>query len=248
MLVNWSKHTSVWYCTVWDMLLVFCCGMNCITNIRTICRTILAYSAIENMNGILNVVDCTKTELAVGCSYKLQWLLYWLAGWVRSKKGLELPVISLYMSIITCQLVVAWVVMHSLQENVKKKKKHIAITLKNRIHAFELQMPMKSFAAVMSTTLETSYVFTHLFKIRNITAAWCWQWMKYLREEYDFCSIWWSVYVFNKLTYYIVIWNLNVMLLSYFLYSLLFYRMYGEALICEFCTQEEYHVCLFHTT
>ena len=38
------------------------------------------------------------------------------------------------------------------------------------------------------------------------------------------------------------------MLLSYFLYSLLFYRMYGEALFCEFCSQEEYRFSLFHTT
>jgi len=56
------------------------------------------------------------------------------------------------------------------------------------------------------------------------------------------------VYVFYNLVYYIVIQNLNVMLLTYFLYSLLFYRMYGEALFCEFCAQEEYHLSLFHTT
>jgi hypothetical protein len=76
--------------------------MNCMTNVSTVCRTILAYSAIENVNGILNVADYTKTELAVECSSKL---LYWLTGQARYKKGLELPVISLYLIIITCQLV-----------------------------------------------------------------------------------------------------------------------------------------------
>jgi len=38
------------------------------------------------------------------------------------------------------------------------------------------------------------------------------------------------------------------MLLSYFLYSLLFYRMYGETLFCEFCAQKEYHLSLFLIT
>jgi hypothetical protein len=39
--------------------------MNCITDIRTICRTISTYCAIENVLGNLNVADYTKTELAV---------------------------------------------------------------------------------------------------------------------------------------------------------------------------------------
>jgi len=39
------------------------------------------------------------------------------------------------------------------------------------------------------------------------------------------------------------------MLLSYFLYSLLFYRMYGETLFCEFYAQEEYHLSVsYHPT
>jgi len=66
MLVNLIKHSSVW-----GMLLVFWCGKNYITNIRTIYRTVSAYSAIEKVNGILNVADCTKTELAVRCFSKL---------------------------------------------------------------------------------------------------------------------------------------------------------------------------------
>jgi len=40
--------------------------------------------------------------------------------------------------------------------------------MKNRILAFKSQIPRKSFTAIMSTTLETPCVFTHLFKIRKI--------------------------------------------------------------------------------
>jgi hypothetical protein len=59
-LVNLSKHSLGWYSMVQEMLLIFSYNMNWIT----VTKTISAYSATENVNGIVNVTDAARREYA----------------------------------------------------------------------------------------------------------------------------------------------------------------------------------------
>ena len=59
-LVNWSKHSSDWYSTVRKMLLIFGYGMTELPSQKLYTLIISAYSAPENINGILAVTDALR--------------------------------------------------------------------------------------------------------------------------------------------------------------------------------------------